>query len=345
MYSLWRRSLLPSARNFSLGAAVPRRLLQHQPDYDAKYAEKLARVAQERGTSVEGLRAKLKEEELERRRQALASSARQKQPSSTQRSDASSEHLATPSSNVRKDSSPVKPLSTFLNLSKLFQSPHTSEQVSALWTAYHLSRSQGTGRGYICASIPVDTYHRMTGIAKKYSSFIIPVPREQEGEGERAYEFYFMQWGFHESPDVPSVVSETNPFAAKQGGNSQVSTVLFTPLQEYKLRQAFATPYLVLTHYTDLAETHGVVLLRGEITPSAAAPVSSGAGQEEAKYLLSQVDAQVLAMSLQRFYLWNAGEGAMKEKSKEREALLRRFHENPAEFKWEDLLKHTDLTA
>ncbi|TFK57548.1 ATP11-domain-containing protein, partial [Heliocybe sulcata] len=297
------------------------------------------------GTSVEELRAKLKEEELERRRQALASSVQQKQispgqPTSASSTSESSEPLATPSSNVRKDSSPVKPLSSFLNLTKLFESSHTSEQVSALWTAYHLSRSQGTGRGYICASVPVDMYHRMTEVARKYSSFIIPVSREQEGEGERAYEFYYMQWGFHESPEVPSL----DPFAVKQEGNPQISTVLFTPLQEYKLRQAFATPYLVLTHYTDLAKTHGVVLLRGEITPSAAAPVPSGAGQEEGKFLLSQADAQALAMLLQRFYLWNAGEGVMKQKAKEREELLKGFHESPAEFEWKDLLKHTHLT-
>lgn len=250
-----------------------------------------------------------------------------------------------PSSHARKDSSPVKPLSSFLNVSRLFETPHTSEQVSALWTAYHLSRSQGTGRGYVCASIPLDTYHRMSDVAKRYPTFIIPVPRDQPGEGERAYEFYFMQWDFHEAPEVPSLESAKNPFVTGRRGNPQTSTVLFTPLQEYKLRQSFATPYLVLTHYTDLAKTHGVVLLRGEITPSAAAPVPSGSGQEEGKYLLSQGDAQALAMSLQRFYLWGTGEGETQERSKEREELLKRFHEAPPDFKWEDLLKHTDLTV
>ena len=48
--------------------------------------------------------------------------------------------------------------------------------------------------------------------------------------------------------------------------------VMYTPLAEYKLRQLFAQPTLILTHYTDLANSHGLVLMRGDITPSAAPP-------------------------------------------------------------------------
>ena len=48
--------------------------------------------------------------------------------------------------------------------------------------------------------------------------------------------------------------------------------VMYTPLAEYKLRHLFAQPKLILTHYTDLANSHGLVLMRGDITPSEAPP-------------------------------------------------------------------------
>lgn len=104
------------------------------------------------------------------------------------------------------------------------------------------------------------------------------------------------------------------------------------------MRQSFATPYLVLTFYTDLASSHGTVLMRGEITPATAGAVAgSDAG---GRHMLSQEDAQLLAMEVQKFYLW--GEG--RAEGKEGERLLKVFHEKPEEFKWEELLKHADLS-
>jgi ATP synthase F1 complex assembly factor 1 len=49
---------------------------------------------------------------------------------------------------------------------------------------------------------------------------------------------------------------------------------MYTPLAEYKLHQLFAQPTLILTHYTDLANSHGLVLMRGNIMPSVAPPKS-----------------------------------------------------------------------
>jgi ATP synthase mitochondrial F1 complex assembly factor 1 len=186
----------------------------------------------------------------------------------------------------------------------------------------------------------VDTYEKMLQVASKYPSFVVPVPRDTSqtpdapADNQRAYEFYFMEWGFHGSPTEPN--TSTGLFQKpQQSANPQTSTILFTPLQEYKLRNSFATPYLVLTHYTDLARSHGVVLLRGEITPS-----SSGAGMaiEDGRYMLNQQDAQLLAMGTQKFYLWQDEEAVGAK-------LLRAFHEQSAEFKWEDLLTHADFSA
>jgi ATP synthase mitochondrial F1 complex assembly factor 1 len=241
-----------------------------------------------------------------------------------------------------------QPLSQLFNLPKLLSTPHTPAQIQALWTAYHASRSSGTGRGFLCATVPTEAYEKMLACARGYPAFILPLPRDAKtdgGEGDAAHEFFFMQWGFHGSPATPSYESETalfptsspSPTSSKES-NPQTATVLFTPLGEYKLRQTFATPHLVLTFYADLARSHGVVLLRGEITPS-----SSSSDVGDVRYLLSQQDAQMLAMGVQKFYLWDraGAEGAGAER---RQALLKTFHEDPQRFSWEELLEEAKLT-
>lgn len=188
----------------------------------------------------------------------------------------------------------------------------------------------------------------MEETGKRYPTFVVPVPRVQQApenpesntsatqEIEVAHEFYFLQWDFYPSPSIPS--ASEDPFAkpvekTTEGSNPQSTTILFTPLQEYKLRGSFATPYLILTAYTDLAITHGIVLLRGEITPSPSNPEN---------FLLPQSDAQILTLDLQKFYLWN--EKSASNEPSEGQRLLRAFHETPEHFQWEDLLKFSNLT-
>lgn len=240
-----------------------------------------------------------------------------------------------------------QPLSTILNLERLFATPHTAEQISSLWTIYHAKANGGSGRGAVCASIPLDIYKRMETIGQQYPAFVVPLPRPRpasaeplaEGESDTSYEMYFMQWSFHEKPPVPRATDPNNPFdvpSSKNSTNPPLATILFTPLQEFKQRQTFSTPYLIATFYTDLATTHNTVLMRGEITPSAA---SATGGPD--RYLLSQEETQVLIMMLQKFYLWNASGEAESEASK----VLKTFHHKPEEFKWEDLVKASSLTA
>ncbi|KAJ7823580.1 ATP11 protein-domain-containing protein [Mycena olivaceomarginata] len=299
--------------------------------YEDKYSEKLRKIAEERGLSVSELKAKIKleQEELRRQQRDVASPRSQTEPESSVESG-------------RKDSSPIKPLSSLLNIPRILASPHTAEQVEALWTVYHASRSNGTGRGYLCASIPLDVYTKMASNAAKYPMFVVPVRRDRdpasppaEGEADAAHEFYFLQWASHDAPPVPSPrdgdLFSPPPAAKPEGTNPQISTVMFTPLQEYKLRGSFATPYLVLTNYTDLAHSHGIVLLRGELTPAAA----TGSAGVDGRYLLGQEDAHRLSMSVRDFYLPSGDDGFL-----EREGLVKAFHEAPNEFEWEKLLKY-----
>ncbi|KZP32398.1 ATP11-domain-containing protein [Athelia psychrophila] len=338
-----------------------------------KYTEKLERAAKEKGLSVSALAAKAQEElRVTQRAEAAVRAAASAAKVAAANAEAAKAQLANPRpaldaiGKTRKDNSPVKvgtpthsslptssassvqPLSAIMNLPRILATPHTADQIAQLWTAYHVSRSGGTGKGYICASFPLELYEKLTSISRKYPSFVVPIPRVRdgppaEGEEDTAYEFYFLQWDFHEPPPTPSAV-EADPFLAGKAQppseNPQIATILLTPLQEYKMRASFATPYMVLTFYTDLASSHGTVLMRGEITPAGASAVPGvdmpqGTG---GRHMLSQADAQLLAMEVQKFYLWNKG-----DKESEAQRLLRVFHDTPEEFKWEDLLKHAKL--
>ncbi|KAH7883948.1 ATP11 protein-domain-containing protein [Phlebopus sp. FC_14] len=328
------RALRVPRTNFAVTRCLHARP-QDATSYDHRYAEKLQQRAKEKGLALDELRV-----------QARAEALRKQKPEPPNSPGTSS---------VRKDSSPVKPLSSILNIPRLLAAPHTSTQISALWTAYHASRSGGTGRGFICASLPVESYNTMMSVAKRYPIFVVPLPRESTPDtssdgndaSRTAHEFYFLQWDFHEPPPPPSS-TEPDLFAPSSDLDDSsnlpsTSTVLFTPLQEYKLRTSFATPYLVLTFYPDLAQSHGIILLRGEITPSSA---SAATEQEPSgRFLLNQVDAQLLAMGIQRFYLWGEGRKEGNDRDSTTEELLKKFHEKPEEFDWQELIKHSNVTA
>jgi ATP synthase F1 complex assembly factor 1 len=46
---------------------------------------------------------------------------------------------------------------------------------------------------------------------------------------------------------------------------AQMPRLLFTGLEDYKIRGSQASPYLVVTHYDELAESKDIVLVRGDI--------------------------------------------------------------------------------
>lgn len=52
----------------------------------------------------------------------------------------------------------------------------STSAVSSLWTSYHQTK------GFLSAVIPSETYERMSGVAKKYPIFVLPLAREIFGE-------------------------------------------------------------------------------------------------------------------------------------------------------------------
>ncbi|WFD44841.1 Glucosaminyl phosphatidylinositol (GlcN-PI) nositol acylation protein [Malassezia psittaci] len=210
---------------------------------------------------------------------------------------------------------PVKPLSSFLDIEKIQK--ESNEDIGKLWAGYH------TMRGKLSAVIPAGTYEKMLETARSYPQFVLPLPKgdaTSSSEEDNAFEMQFMQWAF--LPRPASLPNSTPPPAA----------TMFTSLAEYKLRQEFAQMSMVLTYYTDLVQSKGLVLMRGDITERQV-PES-----DQVKQVLTQNEAQILALCMQRFYNVNWSQPAQGQEADRRE-LLQSFHKNPQGFDLEKLLE------
>ncbi|GAA96060.1 uncharacterized protein L969DRAFT_87225 [Mixia osmundae IAM 14324] len=281
--------------------------------YADKYKDLLSRKAQERGISVEELKASARDELAKNRR--VADMISRPTPSATRASPSGSKPKQFKVPQAKKSASPVRPLSDIIKLDKAFE--ETPKKISDLWNAYHMTK------GKLSAVIPTEIYRAMAKEARQYSSFVVPLPRGPSAEASDrppAAEMFFLQWA-HLPPHTEA--------PAGQDAVPDVTTVLFTPLAEYQLHQTYAQPYLILTHYTDLAHSHGIVLMRGEITPDVAN--------------LTSADAQLLIWKLQQFYN-TANMKADKGQAviDERRQLLRTFHEKPSDFDLARLIELAD---
>jgi ATP synthase F1 complex assembly factor 1 len=222
-----------------------------------------------------------------------------------------------------------------MNLDKIFETPHTQQQIATLWNARHASKP-----GCLSAVIQADKYQNLIEVARRYPSFVLPLPREKPDSAEapegrdvtqRPHEFYFLEWSFYNRPpdprDVPQFPFERLPnTASNRPPNPPKSVLLFTPLGEYKLHNSYATSHLTLTNYTDLVQSHGIVLMRGDITPSE---------NDSTRLRMQSPEAQLLALAMQKFYL----EGG-SERGRE---ILAKFHEKPEEFRWEEVIQICDF--
>ncbi|KAI0898230.1 ATP11-domain-containing protein [Annulohypoxylon nitens] len=226
-----------------------------------KYREKLDRKAREEGLSdigelKEAYRDRIQELKkkdsvsipgldalLEDKPAPSAASAQAQQQQLTSSSDGLTQPPPPPPS-PGQSTSPIKPLSSILDLPKARALPE--KELSAIWRLRHASSPTS-----LCAVIPTPTYTLLEATARQHPSFVLPVPR---GEDVGA-EIHYLQWVFD---------SET-----------RTSTVLFTQLAEYKARGEWALPHTSVTHYWDgeLAERPGVVLMAGNVVEGRGASV------------------------------------------------------------------------
>ena len=254
-----------------------------------------------------------------------------------------------------------QPLSQILNLDLVYAHPHTTQAIASLWQHYHTSHPTLSST-FLSATIPPKLYGSMVDLARRYPNFVVPLPRDLEGKeptGDAAdvpaFEMFYLQWLFHPTPSMtePSAKSEGYREVPRQ----PIASVLFTPLAEFKNSSEWAQPQLVLTHYPDLhnnpiplttepspgePQHHPLVLMRGEISPSTtkssiASPLPSS------NLALTQAQAQLLALAVQRFYCADVvpeGENEQgRQQREERGKSLRDFRERPAEWDWKSLVR------
>lgn len=196
------------------------------------------------------------------------------------------------------------------------------KEIEALWRLRHANNPT-----HISAAIPLNTYKRIFTAARQNPQFILPLPRQQTSEeqpGEQSAEaaaaqttadIHFLQWAFHPpAEEFPRTLAETE--------NNHTSTVIFTHLGAYQLHGAYAQPHTTVTHYLDLADDKGLVLMHGQVVPD------RGVSTSEATWLVSCV---------QRFYDFEGQASGRKGE------LLRMFTKGDVEnFKVEELLQETE---
>ena len=181
----------------------------------------------------------------------------------------------------------------------------------------------------------------MLNLARANPFFVLPLPRDaatdQSGTVKTdEYEMFYLQWLFH-----PTSLSSSPPSPDEHPAPLPLtSSVIFTPLEDFKKSGEWAQPRLVLTHYPELSRSHDLVLMRGEITTATAAGPSGSLANPG--YLLSQAQAQLLALALQRFYCADISprnESAKgSEERRRRKESLKGFREKPDQWNWSGLV-------
>lgn len=101
------------------------------------------------------------------------------------------------------------------------------------------------------------------------------------------------------------------------------STIIFTSLEEYRLRGEWATPHTTLTHHLELAGEKNVVLTQGAVNKD------SGVSADEAR---------LLVIALQKFY----GAPEDSEAGKRRKKMLEQFTNGDQGFKVESLISEVE---
>ncbi|KAI9320868.1 ATP11 protein-domain-containing protein [Dichotomocladium elegans] len=254
-------------------------------DYDAKYAEKLKKIAEEKGVSVEDLKAKARESFKKAQSEKAASAASASGPKVTETAAAKPKAHAPPSPEAVAAKAQLPYDSSAPTLDKIVKlellEKEDPETVSKIWTEYHADKD------CITAIIPKETYDTLYKRSQQYPVFVVPMPRES------GIEFFFMQFSFHQ--------------------------VHFTSLLEYKAKGSEARPFLTITHFPELADTKGIVLMKGEIADN--------------PRMIDTQNAQFLAFALQQFYA-TGGENKF--------ALVEKFHKEPQNFDFQELINEVE---
>lgn len=158
----------------------------------------------------------------------------------------------------------------------------SKEEITEIWQEYHKNKD------CIAAVLTQEQFDKMFERGKKYGTFLLPLPREN------GYEFIVSQ--FHGTE------------------------IHMTPLLWYQTHKENAPECLTMIHYTELLDSKGIVLMRGEFDTKS----------------INGTEAQCLANELQIYY---------SSDHPQRLRLLQLFTEKPDEFKHMDLVAHLETIS
>ncbi|KAG0235326.1 ATP11 protein-domain-containing protein [Mortierella sp. GBAus27b] len=280
------RTIYPQSSK--LATVAPGRIVffrSNHVDYTQKYAAKLKRKAQEEGVgTIEELKTKILP--------PTHSAFKKAQPLEPKEADvdngagqpqAQSTTAPTTTPAAGSYESSSPSLDKIMKLELL--NDLSVEDISKIWIQKHMDQEDT-----ISAVVPADTYKKMLSRSKEYPMFLLPLSHND------GVEFYLMQFAFHQ--------------------------VIFTSLLEYKTHGSNARPFLTLTHYPELIDSKGIVLMNGSILSS--------------PRVLTLDQAQVLTFGLQQYYVSD---------NKERLQLLQDFHKRPEQFSHEKLIELTEIAG
>lgn len=157
----------------------------------------------------------------------------------------------------------------------------SKDEIAYIWTEYFKSKQS------ISAVIPAEVFDRIQSRAKSCPTFIYPLVKDQ------GYEFILAQF--------------------------QNNQCFFTSLLNYQVHGENAPWQMNLTHYTELKDGKGIVLMLGEI-------------DDEKMNIL---EAQCLAQQLQMFYA---------TADEERFNMVHTFNKDPTKFKHMDVVKEVEAS-
>jgi len=159
----------------------------------------------------------------------------------------------------------------------------SKDDIEHIWLEYH----KGGAKNVVSAVAPPGALKAMTLRAAENPQFLYAVPR---GQG---MEFVLGQW--------------------------KKADCYFTPLIQYQTHGENAPVAFTVHHFDELADSNGVVLMRGEFDPN----------------VFSAIEAQFLSMQMQMYY----GENAKPSKRR----LLHTFNHDPKHFKHMDVVAELDM--
>ncbi|EDO16197.1 hypothetical protein Kpol_1014p15 [Vanderwaltozyma polyspora DSM 70294] len=186
---------------------------------------------------------------------------------------------------------PFKTLDSYLNVEKISQL--SRQEVEFLWRAKWANKDN-----VLNAVVPIDVYEKMLANSKENPAFVLPLPREAEGQ-DSGMELHYIQWQFVGPHTVHCIM---------------------TSLAEYKLHKEYARPHTTLQFHSELAKDKNCVFMNGQV---------------ETDMNVSLQDAQLLLLNVQRFY---GAMGEETPSSKQRLQLLRDFTKGSASFNVDTLI-------